>query len=72
MTAGYSYIDAIITKDEIYEVGSPVVLTPHNSANLWTTYRIQSGDLKGLGFGLGVYFVDERPGNEFVPRDYKI
>ncbi|MEH2447843.1 MAG: TonB-dependent receptor [Nostoc sp.] len=72
VTAGYSYINAIITKDEVYGVGSPVVFTPHNSANLWTTYRIQSGDLQGLGFGLGVYFVDERPGGEFVPRDYKI
>ncbi|MEH2275547.1 MAG: TonB-dependent siderophore receptor [Nostoc sp.] len=72
VTAGYSYIDAIITKDNTYEVGSPVVFTPHNSANLWTTYRIQSGDLQGLGFGLGVYFVDERPGGEFISRDYKI
>ena len=72
VTAGYSYIDAIITKDNNYEVGSPVVFTPHNSANLWTTYRIQSGDLQGLGFGLGVYFVDERPGGEFISRDYKI
>ncbi|MEH2118994.1 TonB-dependent siderophore receptor [Nostoc sp.] len=72
LTAGYSYINAIITKDEVYGVGSPVVFTPHNSANLWTTYRIQSGNLQGLGFGLGVYFVDERPGGEFISRDYKI
>ncbi|MDF5709472.1 MAG: TonB-dependent siderophore receptor [Nostoc sp. S4] len=72
VTAGYSYINAIITKDNNYEVGSPVIFTPHNSANLWTTYRIQRGDLQGLGFGLGVYFVDERPGGEFVSRDYKI
>ncbi|WP_292860798.1 TonB-dependent siderophore receptor [Nostoc sp. LPT] len=70
VTAGYSYIDAIITKDNNYEVGSPVIFTPHNSANLWTTYRIQSGDLQGLGFGLGVYFVDERPGGEFLLQDY--
>ncbi|MEH2080508.1 MAG: TonB-dependent siderophore receptor [Nostoc sp.] len=70
LTAGYSYIDAIITKDNNYEVGSPVVFTPHNSVNLWTTYRIQSGDLQGLGFGLGIYFVDERPGGEFIARDY--
>ncbi|MEH2466263.1 TonB-dependent siderophore receptor, partial [Nostoc sp.] len=72
VTAGYSYIDAIITKDNTYEVGSPVVFTPHNSANLLTTYRIQSGNLQGLGLGLGVYFVDERAGGEFISRDYKI
>jgi iron complex outermembrane receptor protein len=30
---------------------------------LWTTYRIQEGNLRGLGFGLGFYFVGERPGD---------
>ncbi|MEH2179287.1 TonB-dependent receptor domain-containing protein [Nostoc sp.] len=58
---GYSYIDARYTKDNRpgFEVGSPVALTPNHSANLWTTYRIQSGNLQGLGFGFGVYFVGD-------------
>ena len=30
---------------------------------MWTTYRIQQGDLKGLGFGLGFYYVGETAGN---------
>ncbi|MBE9168794.1 TonB-dependent receptor [Pleurocapsales cyanobacterium LEGE 06147] len=32
-----------------------------NSASLWTIYEIQEGDLQGLGFGFGVYFVGDRP-----------
>ncbi|NEQ21748.1 MAG: TonB-dependent receptor, partial [Microcoleus sp. SIO2G3] len=31
--------------------------------SLWTTYEIQSGNLQGLGFGLGLFFVDERQGD---------
>lgn len=36
---------------------------PENQASLWTTYEIQKGDLKGLGFGLGLSYVGERQGN---------
>lgn len=34
-----------------------------NSANLWTSYEIQSGDLAGLGLGVGVSFVGDRNGS---------
>ena len=30
---------------------------------MWTTYQIQQGDLEGLGFGLGLFFVGDRPGD---------
>ncbi|MEH2066858.1 MAG: TonB-dependent siderophore receptor [Nostoc sp.] len=72
VTAGYSYIDARITKDNTYEVGSRLRITPTNSASLWTTYRIQSGDLQGLGFGFGTYFVSDRLGDQFDPPNFKL
>ncbi|MDF5706215.1 MAG: TonB-dependent siderophore receptor [Nostoc sp. S4] len=72
VTAGYSYIDAIITKDNTYQVGSRLRITPTNSANLWTTYKIQSGNLQGLGFGLGAYFVSDRQGDQFDPPNFKL
>ncbi|MEH2183398.1 TonB-dependent siderophore receptor [Nostoc sp.] len=72
LTAGYSYIDAIITKDNTYEVGSRLRITPTNSASLWTTYKIQSGDLQGLGFGFGAYFVSDRLGDQFDPPNLKL
>ncbi|MEM8545754.1 MAG: TonB-dependent receptor, partial [Cyanobacteria bacterium P01_H01_bin.119] len=48
---------------------------PEHSASLWTTYEIQSGDLQGLGFGLGFNFVGERQGdleNSFEVDSYFI
>jgi iron complex outermembrane receptor protein len=33
------------------------------SSAIWTTYEIQTGSLKGLGFGLGLFYVGERQGD---------
>jgi iron complex outermembrane receptor protein len=71
--AGYSYLDATITRDNNFEVGNQLNNAPRNSASLWTTYTIQSGDLRGLGFGAGVFFVDQRSGdlaNSFTIPSY--
>ncbi|BDA71326.1 ferrichrome iron receptor [Calothrix sp. PCC 7716] len=61
--AGYAYTNAKITEDNTFEVGNRLNNTPENSFNLWTTYEIQQGSLKGFGFGLGLFFVGERQGN---------
>lgn len=58
--AGYAYTDATITKDETYTPGNLLNNVPKNSFNLWTKYEIQSGSLKGLGLGLGLFYVGER------------
>ncbi|WP_375480032.1 TonB-dependent siderophore receptor, partial [uncultured Nostoc sp.] len=61
--AGYSYIDAQITKDNFFPVGNRLDNVPYNSFNLWTTYQFQQGSLQGLGFGLGLFYVGERQGD---------
>ncbi|MEM9806083.1 MAG: TonB-dependent siderophore receptor [Cyanobacteria bacterium P01_D01_bin.56] len=61
--ASYAYTDARVTDDNDVPEGNGLVNIPENSASLWTTYEIQSGDLEGLGFGIGFNFVGERPGN---------
>ena len=61
--AGYAYNDARVTEDNSIPEGNRLRNAPEHSFNLWTTYRIQEGDLQGLGFGLGFYFVGERPGD---------
>lgn len=62
--ASYAYNDARITQDN-----NPILVdnrvqrtTPH-AASLWTTYEIQQGDLQGLGFGLGLFYVGDRVGD---------
>ncbi|MEM1255619.1 MAG: TonB-dependent siderophore receptor [Cyanobacteria bacterium P01_H01_bin.21] len=61
--AGYAYTDAEVTEDNVIPVGNQLAGVPEHAFNLWTTYEIQSGDLEGLGAGLGVFFVGERQGN---------
>jgi iron complex outermembrane recepter protein len=62
--AGYAYTDAEVTEDNTPTlVGNQLNNTPKNAFNLWTTYEIQTGNLQGLGFGLGLFFVGDRPGN---------
>jgi iron complex outermembrane recepter protein len=59
----YAYTDAEVTKDNTTPVGNKLPGVAENQASLWTTYEIQKGDLKGLGFGLGLFYVGERQGN---------
>ncbi|MBW4619424.1 MAG: TonB-dependent siderophore receptor [Cyanosarcina radialis HA8281-LM2] len=61
--ASYAYTDAEITKDNTFPVGNQLNNVPYNQASLWTTYEIQQGDLKGLGFGLGLFYIGERQGD---------
>lgn len=63
MVASYAYIDAEVTEDNHIPVGNRLGGVPEHSASLWTTYELQSGDLQGLGFGLGFNFVGERQGD---------
>ena len=60
---GYAYTDARVTEDNDIPVGDSLAGVAEHTANLWTTYEIQSGDLQGLGFGLGLLFVGEREGD---------
>ncbi|MEH2277250.1 MAG: TonB-dependent siderophore receptor [Nostoc sp.] len=69
--AGYAYTDARVTEDNDIPVGELLQNVPKNAANLWTTYEIQSGDYKGLGFGFGLVFVGEQQG-EFPNSNFQI
>ncbi|MGD1896961.1 MAG: TonB-dependent siderophore receptor [Phormidesmis sp.] len=69
----YAYTDARVTQDNATPVGNQLIGIPEHSASLWTTYTIQSGGLEGLGFGLGLNYVGQRPGdllNSFELEDY--
>jgi iron complex outermembrane recepter protein len=58
--ASYAYTDAITSEDNVIPIGNRINGVPENAASLWTTYEIQRGDLSGLGFGLGFYYVGDR------------
>nr|MCU0537448.1 TonB-dependent siderophore receptor [Hydrococcus sp. Prado102] len=59
--AGYAYTDARIVEDNDVPVDNRLFSVPEHAFNIWTTYRIQSGFAEGLGFGLGLYYLGDRP-----------
>lgn len=71
--AAYAYTDAFVSQDNITPVGNRFIFTPRHSFSLWNTYEIQQGNLQGLGFGLGLYYVGEREAdleNSFAVPSY--
>jgi iron complex outermembrane recepter protein len=66
--AAYGYTDAEITESsdspDAPIVGSRVPKVPEHKASLWTTYQLLRGDLEGLGFGLGLYYLSDRVGGD--------
>lgn len=56
----YAFTDAFVSEDNDIPEGDRLAGIPQHTASLWTTYEIQRGDLQGLGFGLGLVYVDER------------
>lgn len=70
--AAYGYTDAIITEDINITSGTRLDNVPRNAASLWTTYEFQQGSLEGLGFGFGIFYVDQKFGDDredpyFIP-----
>lgn len=63
ITGGYTYDDARVSADNDIPVGNRIPNNPSNAASLYTSYQLQQGDLQGLGFGLGLFYVGERAGD---------
>lgn len=60
---GYTYNDATITEDNVFQVGNRLNNVPEHAVSLLTSYELQQGSLKGLGGSLGIYFVGDRAGD---------
>jgi iron complex outermembrane recepter protein len=63
LIASYAYTDAEVVRDTRIASGNRLINIPYNTASLWTTYTVPKGNLKGLGVGAGVFFVDGRSGD---------
>lgn len=66
VVAGYSYIDARYKKHTTFVEGSTPNNTPKHTANFWLNYQVNGGLLKGLSAGSGVYYLSERPNNDWT------
>ncbi|MEH2236531.1 TonB-dependent siderophore receptor, partial [Nostoc sp.] len=65
--ASFAHNDTYVSEDNNLPVGDRLVGVPRNTASFWTTYEIQSGSFKGLGFGGGLFFVGDTEAN--LPND---
>lgn len=68
--AAYTYTDATVRSDTNVPVGDTLSNVPRHHASAWSTYELQGGAWKGLGAGLGVYYVGEREAN--LPNTYRL
>ncbi|MHC5822232.1 MAG: TonB-dependent receptor domain-containing protein [Nostoc sp.] len=60
--------DAYVSEDsDPGNIGQHLANSPYHGASLWTTYEIQHGDLQGLQFGAGLFFVGDRIANQSDP-----
>ncbi len=57
--SGYSYNDNKYIKSAANLVGKRAVGAPRETANLWLSYSLLKGDLKGMGIGAGFLYVSE-------------
>ncbi|MDR3273439.1 MAG: TonB-dependent receptor [Flavobacteriaceae bacterium] len=62
---GYAYLDVQYHKSPSYVDGSRSMNAPRNTANGWVRYAFDRGFLQNLSIGLGVYYVGDRPVNEW-------
>jgi len=74
MIFGTAYIDAYVSEDNRFLVGSELPGAPDFSASLWNKYTVQNGSLEDLSIGLGIYYVDKRqvalPNNDWYLPSY--
>ncbi|GAB5097895.1 TonB-dependent siderophore receptor [Caballeronia sp. HLA56] len=64
LTAAYTYMDGKITDSDQGYAGNRAANVPHNMASLWLDKTLQTGPLKGLGFGGGVRYIGSQFGDQ--------
>lgn len=57
--AGYAYNENVYTKASPAVQGKMLTASPNSVANLWASYFITRGKIKGIGFGIGGNYVSD-------------
>ena len=63
---GYAYLDAFYENSPAYMDGSRPMNAPTHTANAWVHYKLENNFMKGFSIGAGLYYVGERPVNEYT------
>lgn len=65
---GWAYLDAQYQDSPAYVNGSAPMNTPKHTANAWLNYKFKEGALAGLDLGAGIYYVGERPVDDYQQK----
>ncbi len=68
--ASFFLNDTFVSKDNDLPIGDRLVNAPSQGASFWTTYEIQKGNFKGIGFGTGLFFVGDKEAQ--LPNTFEI
>ncbi len=63
--AGYSFIDAKYKEHTSFVLNSAPLNTPSHTFNAWANYNFNDSTLKGLSLSAGVYYLGQRPMNDW-------
>ncbi len=64
----YTFVDAEVTKDNVFTVGSPLSNVPKHNIGAFASYEVQEGPLAGFGATLGVAYNSKRNGDIYSRR----
>jgi len=59
----YAFTDANVVKDNVIPAGTPTQNVPKHSVNVWSTYELQHGWLRGVGLGFGARYYTDQSGD---------
>jgi iron complex outermembrane receptor protein len=59
----YAFTEAYVVQDNVIPVGTPTQNVPKQSVNVWSTYELQHGWLRGLGLGFGARYYTAQSGD---------
>jgi len=60
---GYAFTQANVVKDNVIPAGTPTQNVPKHSVNVWSTYELQDGWLRGAGLGFGARYYTDQSGD---------
>lgn len=75
LIASYAYTDAEVTKSNGVDLGKRPPVVPRHLASIWAHHTFTSGQLAGLGLGVGVRYVSNGAGdagNTFYTPGYTL
>ncbi|WP_313805122.1 TonB-dependent siderophore receptor [Sphingobium sp.] len=68
LNLAYTYVDAEVTKDNFFTVGTPLSNIPRHNFGAFAQYEVREGPLTGLGTTFGISYNSKRNGDIYSTK----